>query len=267
MILQRNGSQAICGGAGQIAWYLAAALYWESDRSSYLPEGKTNMEHPTTILAMPIFPLNVVLFPGMPLSLHIFEERYKLMIGRCLAGNRAFGVTLRRPGAVQLGNEMPHEIGTIAQIVQHVELADGCYNLVTRGTSRYQILEQHRESGYLTAHVALLAEEEDDPHLLAPLCAQVEASFIGLIDDLAALTQVQREPIAFPEDPTAASYLVAHYLPIYPWEKQRLLEAYSTDARLIEAWRLLRRERGLLREFGTAPAIYQLEGEQLLQPN
>jgi Lon protease-like protein len=225
------------------------------------------MDKPATILELPIFPLNVVLFPGMPLPLHIFEERYKLMIERCLEGNRSFGVTLMRPGAVEGAGDIPHEIGTVARIVRHVRMEDGRYNLVTRGTSRYQMLNMRYESGYLTAQVELLDEEEQDPRVLEVLRAVVEDEFDNFLDDLAELTNIQREPIVFPDDSTAASYLVAHYLPIYNWEKQRLLESFSTDARLAEERRILGRERGMIREFGAAPVIYQVEGGPSLLPN
>ena len=76
------------------------------------------MERRATILELPIFPLGTVLFPGMPLPLHIFEERYKRMIGRCLDGDRAFGVTLLKSGREVGGPAIPHEVGTIARIVQ-----------------------------------------------------------------------------------------------------------------------------------------------------
>ena len=202
----------------------------------------------------------------MPLPLHIFEERYKLMIGRCLEGNRSFGVTLARPDPVEGPGGIPHEIGTVARIVRHVRMDDGRYNLVTRGTSRYQVLDSRYESGYLTARVELLDEEEHDPRLLDLLRAAVEDEFDGFLDDLAELTNIQREPIVFPDDPTAASYLVAHYLPVYNGEKQHLLEAFSTDARLAEERRILGRERGMIREFGAAPAIYRVEdGPPILQ--
>ncbi len=226
------------------------------------------MEQPTTILTIPIFPLNVVLFPGMPLPLHIFEERYKAMIARCLEGNRTFGVALVSPGVTPHNREVPYTVGTVARIVRHIRMDDGRYNLVTRGTSRFQILESQYELEYLTAQVELLSEEEQDSRGLEILRANVEEQFEGMLDDLATVTNTQREPLAFPDDPTAASYLVAHYLPIYPWEKQRLLEAFSTDMRLLEEQRLLRRERGMFREFGAAPAIYQVQGAAaLLQDN
>lgn len=222
------------------------------------------MDKPATILELPIFPLDLVLFPGMPLPLHIFEDRYKLMIERCLEGNRSFGVTLLRAGDP---GGIPHEVGTVARIIRHVRMEDGRYNIVTRGNARYQMLDSRHESGYLTARVELLEEEELDLHQLAQLRATVEDEFDGFIDDLTDLTETQREPILFPDNPTAASYLVAHYLPIYNWEKQRLLEASSTDVRLIEERRILARERGMIQEFGTAPAIFRADDGPPILPN
>lgn len=225
------------------------------------------MDKPATILELPIFPLELVLFPGMPLPLHIFEDRYKLMIERCLEGNRSFGVTLLRAGSAEGPGGIPYEIGTVARIIRHVRTEDGRYNIVTRGNARYQMLDSRYESGYLTARVELLEEEELDPRQLAQLRATIEDEFDGFIDDLTDLTETQREPLLFPDNPTTASYLVAHYLPIYNWEKQRLLEATSTDVRLFEERRILARERGMIQEFGTAPAIFRAEDEPLILPN
>jgi Lon protease-like protein len=65
---------------------------------------------------LPIFPLNVVLFPGMPLPLHIFEERYKSMINRCIQAGHAFGVVLIREGQEVGPPARPHDVGTTAVI-------------------------------------------------------------------------------------------------------------------------------------------------------
>ena len=65
---------------------------------------------------LPLFPLNVVLFPGMVLPLHIFEPRYRLMIRRCIEQGSPFGVVLVQPDSVQ-GEEHPYQIGTLAHIM------------------------------------------------------------------------------------------------------------------------------------------------------
>ena len=217
------------------------------------------MEQRATILELPIFPLGTVLFPGMPLPLHIFEERYKRMIQRCLDGDRAFGVTLLKSGREVGGPATPHEIGTIARIVRAVKFDDGRFDLRTRGASRYHILDSSYEDGYLTARVELIDEEELNLSDLTRLRATVEDQFEQYFVELAELTGTKLDALTLPEDPTAAAYFVAHYLPVYTWEKQRLLEAFSTDLRLHEELRLLRRERGMIREFGALPPIYQID--------
>ena len=220
------------------------------------------MDLPET-LELPIFPLGVVLFPGMPLPLHIFEERYRAMIQRCLEERQGFGVVLLRDGQAEQPGGIPYEIGTVARIVRHVRLDDGRYNILTRGLRRFQILASRLDAaGYLTAQVALLEEDEQDRRHLATLHAMLEDECDAFVQDLVALTNSRIEPPPFPAAPTTASYHVAHYLPIYTWEKQRLLEATSTDLRLAEELRIVRRERGMLREFGVAPAIFQIEDGQ-----
>ena len=222
------------------------------------------MDKQQTIVEMPIFPLGrTVLFPGATLALHIFEERYKEMIGRCLAGDRHFGVALLREGVEVGGEAIPYEIGTVAQIVRAIKMKDGRYNLVTRGASRFQLLSSsYEDAGYLTGQVELLTEEEYDHQRLVEQQPAVQASFVRFAGELAQLSGAKLDTIDFPDDPTGLSYFVAEHLPIYAWEKQRLLEASSTDVRLDELVRLLRRERGMLREFGAIPVTARLESSQ-----
>src|SRR5205814_5524803 len=86
---------------------------------------------------MALFPLNTVLFPGMPLPLHIFEERYKLMIGRCLEEERPFGVVLIQSGPEVGGTAVPHRVGTTAHIAAVRRLDDGRMNLIAIGQERF----------------------------------------------------------------------------------------------------------------------------------
>ena len=86
---------------------------------------------------IPLFPLNVVLFPGMMLPLHIFEDRYKLMIKECLASEQSFGVVLAKskyaqaPNVANLYSSDLHEVGTTAHITAVENLKDGRMNLIT----------------------------------------------------------------------------------------------------------------------------------------
>lgn len=226
------------------------------------------MEQQTTILDIPLFPLELVLYPGMTLPLHIFEARYRRMVGHCLEQDGPFGVVLSGAG----DEATPRAVGTVAQIVKSMRMADGRYNLITRGASRFQVLESgpHR-SGYLTARVGLLTEAEHDRGRLAALQASVQRRFTRFIGDYARLTGSTLEPFGFPDDPTGVSYFVASHLPIELSEKQRLLEAPSTDARLTGEQRILGRERDILRLFATARAPYEPEEVEeyriVLSPN
>jgi Lon protease-like protein len=91
---------------------------------------------------LPLFPLNTVLFPGMPLPLRIFEERYKLMIRFCIENNQPFGVVLIRQGLEALGRlAEPYEIGCTARIIEVEPLAKGQMNISTLGEKRFRICQ------------------------------------------------------------------------------------------------------------------------------
>ena len=137
------------------------------------------MGQQATILDIPLFPLNTVLFPGMTLPLHIFEDRYKRMIAVCLEQGRSFGVVLIKSGAEVGGEAIPYDVGTVARIVQAVPMADGRYNILTQGAARFQVLESRYQSGYLTARVELLDEEELGAHPLREIRGRLDAGRRG----------------------------------------------------------------------------------------
>ena len=92
-------------------------------------------------MEIPLFPLNTVLFPGAMLPLHIFEERYKLMVGRCIERGEPFGVVLIRSGLEVGGPAQPHEVGTTVRITRVERLDDGRMNLITLGVQRFRVRE------------------------------------------------------------------------------------------------------------------------------
>lgn len=105
---------------------------------------------------LPLFRLNVVLFPGTPLPLHIFEPRYEEMIGECIDGNSLFGVVL----AVGQGIA---EMGCTAEIVAVTkQYSDGRLDIVTEGRKRFQVLRLNHERSFLRAEVSVV---EDEPSL------------------------------------------------------------------------------------------------------
>src|SRR6266550_9480914 len=113
---------------------------------------------------LPLFPLNVVLFPGVVLPLHIFEPRYRQMIADCQEQTTPFGIVLARPESQPLLEE-PYPVGTMAEIRELDQLEDGRYILMAIGVQRFRILSQHRERPYLSGLVELyedVAEPAED---------------------------------------------------------------------------------------------------------
>jgi len=116
-------------------------------------------------IELPLFPLNVVLFPGADLPLHIFEARYRLMINECYQQEKPFGVVLARSQSQQMREE-PYPIGTMADILALSRMDDGRMNLIARGGQRFRILDQHREKPYLTGIVEVYKDlPEPEPVL------------------------------------------------------------------------------------------------------
>src|SRR5438105_7911783 len=88
---------------------------------------------------IPLFPLSVVLFPHMPLALHIFEERYRQMMRDCRVAGTSFGVVAIREGREVGDGAVPYEVGTLAQIHECETLPDGRYKLRVEGASRFRV--------------------------------------------------------------------------------------------------------------------------------
>jgi Lon protease-like protein len=165
-----------------------------------------------------LFPLDVVLFPGTPLPLHIFEPRYKEMVAECLAQNRTFGVVR----ALEQGLA---EIGCTAEIVTIVkEYADGRLDLVTEGRKRFQLLAVNQERLYLQAEVLLI---EDAPGVARPADT---ARAIQLHSQLLAAAGAQQD--ISDVDHSLLSFHLAGSLPLDLDFKQKLLALRSESERL-----------------------------------
>lgn len=177
---------------------------------------------------LPLFPLpEVVLFPAIPLPLHIFEFRYRIMMNTILESDRRFGVVMFDPTQGKVAS-----VGCCAEIIQHQRLPDDRMKMITLGQQRFRVLEPVREKPYL---VGLVEWIEDNPPEkdLKPLATEVEA----LLRDVVRLSsKLMDQSIKLPEDipslPTELSYWVASNLYGVPAEQQALLEMQDTAARL-----------------------------------
>ena len=181
---------------------------------------------------LPLFPLQLVLFPGMLLPLNIFEERYKLMIGRCLEEQTSFGVVLIRSGDEVGGPAEPHEMGASAGIVRSRRLEDGRMNLVVRGERRFRIDRLDHSEPYLMGAVTYLESEETDAPEAEEEAQRAAALFAEQFRLVMAITGQWVRRLDLPNDPDRLADFVAHQIEISPATKQELLETLSVPARL-----------------------------------
>jgi hypothetical protein len=229
------------------------------------------MSETVKVIELPLFPLDVVLFPGQVLPLHIFEDRYRLMIGRCLAEDRPFGVALIRQGREPGAPTTPHDVGTIARIIDTTRLASGALDIVTVGTERFRIRQLLFDQPYLRGEVEVLtlAASVDTEQLqrLTARVGELVQRYIKLVAHAAGL-KIQIETM--PDGPQHMGYLAAIAMQIENREKQALLVSDSVGQILADEMRLLRRENALLGwmvEHRGWPARVQIGPSGMLLPN
>jgi uncharacterized protein len=205
------------------------------------------MEDLTEVIELPLFPLNTVLFPGQVLPLHIFEDRYRLMIRRCLAEDTPFGVVLIRQGREVGESAEPHLIGTVARIVESSHLPDGTMNILTVGTERFRIRRLYHDQPYLRGEVeSFPMPEPSDVEALTGLAERVRAQIRRYIELIAQAAGLQIQVGEIPETPQQVGYLAAVAMQVENAEKQALLNSASLPNILAEEMILLRRENALL---------------------
>jgi len=188
---------------------------------------------------LPLFALKTVLFPGTPLPLHVFEERYKLMIGRCIEEKASFGAVLIRSGEEVGGPAEPHEIGTSARITHVQRLPEGRMNLLVLGQRRFRIGGLDRSEPYLLGDVEYLCSEEADAPGAEEEAQRVAALFGEQLRLVMAVSGQWMRRVGLPGEPDRLADFVAGHLGLPPPTKQELLETLSVPARL-------RREADLL---------------------
>ncbi len=185
---------------------------------------------PEDLFRVPLFPLSVVLFPGMALPLHIFEPRYREMTSQCLADSAPFGVVLALSESGQT-QDVQARVGTLARIVHSQELPDGRYNLLAVGMRRFEVVEICQDRSYLTALVRPYVDEADaapDPRVSVEDAQEALRRYLRVVMTLVGGEDRQ---IDIPDDPDDLSFLIGMCL-TDDAEKQKLLEMTSTASRL-----------------------------------
>ena len=188
---------------------------------------------------LPLFPLRTVLFPRMPLSLRIFEERYKLMIGRCLETNAPFGVVLIRSGEEVDGPAEPYDVGTTARIARVQRLEEGRMNLVALGQQRFRIERLDTSEPYLSGDVEYVQSEDIDTPEAEEEAQRVAALFGEQFRLVMTLSGQWVRRLDLPTEPDLLADFVAHQLEVPSATKQELLETLSVPGRLRRVAELL----------------------------
>lgn len=176
---------------------------------------------------LPLFPLHTVLFPGMQMELHIFEERYKQMINKCQQDKSPFGIVLIKDGR-EAGDPLvkPVMVGCTAQVTDVHVLPDGRMNITIRGQERFQIQQIYRDLPYLSCEVKYFPLNSDEPIYIRKRAKKLRHLIIQYLRILEEVGQFQFDADYIPQNPVDIVYISAIILQTDIEKKQTLLETH-----------------------------------------
>ena len=193
----------------------------------------------------------------MPLALHIFEQRYKLMIGECIESRRPFGVVLIKQGVESLGPAAePHMVGCVAQITQVQRLVEGRMNIAAIGRERFRILSLYRDAPYLIGQVEEFPLTSWEPERLTSTAGLLRPWIARYMNELSLIEGVDLDPEQIPDEPVELAYFAATLLQIPAEQKQTLLSADQAAEMLAEMQPIYRRELSFVKHM-----LRQLPGD------
>jgi uncharacterized protein len=186
-----------------------------------------------------IFPLGTVLFPGAPLPLKIFEQRYIEMTKTCLRDDRPFGVCLIKEGREVGDPAVPQAVGCLAKIEQWDMPQMGMFQLLARGGDRFRLLESHAAKNGLITGVVERLPPDSPADLVDDACRRVLEMIIERVD-----ANRFEKPFRL-DDASWVGFRLAEILPLDMRTKQELLEMTEAAQRLSRI-RVLLTEEGLI---------------------
>lgn len=182
---------------------------------------------------LPLFPLNTVLFPGMQLKLHIFEERYKMMINECIQDQNPFGVVLIKEGQEALAPlAKPYEVGCTAHITDVQRLPYDRMNIVATGQRRFRLNHIKKETPYLLGDVDFFSPTIANERLSRHYSRHLRPMIIDYLKVLSEIGEIQFNADHIPNDPKSLAHIAAILLQCENPLKQELLEADETSSLL-----------------------------------
>ncbi len=200
------------------------------------------MDRVRGVRELPLFPLPLVLFPGVPLPLHIFEPRYRQMLNDVRASNNFFGLSYFDSSVSEKELPPPGHVGCMAEVGESQPLPDGRSNILTVGLIRYRV-EDYVERGdpYLVGRVTFFEDEDEDENVLGESSRQVADVFTRIARAVRIINDERTNlPDISDTDPQRLSFLVAAAIEIDVEVKQELLELRSTSTRLERLSEMLR---------------------------
>ena len=183
---------------------------------------------------LPLFPLPVVLFPGVPMPLHIFEPRYREMLSDIRVTDSLFGLSYFDPSTSNKEIPPTGHVGCVAEVTEVQALPDGRSNVLTLGLIRYRVEEYvEGDEPYLVARVSFLEDEEEDEEALNESARAVAETFTRIARAVRILNDERASlPDISDTEPQRLSFLVAAAMEIETDVKQELLELCYTSERL-----------------------------------
>jgi uncharacterized protein len=197
---------------------------------------------------LPLFPLNTVLFPGMPITLHIFEARYRLMVQYCLDHNEPFGVVLIKRGVEANGPAAePHLVGCVAEIAQATRLEGGLFDIIAVGQERFRIYSLRTDQPYLVGVVEMVPLQMGQPDELERPAHRLRPWVERYLTVMAQASEVELDTSQLPEEPLSLAYLAATLVQAPAEDKQRLLNLDDPQQLLGALCTLYQREIAILK--------------------
>jgi uncharacterized protein len=204
---------------------------------------------------IPVFPLDHVLLPGLPLPLHIFEPRYRQMLADIEASRAGFGIVALSRGSETSADVDFAKIGTLAEILEKEPYPDGSCDLLTVGSRRFRIVDVDSSAKpYLQAQVEWLTEDDGD--LPADLALTVTALFGRYSQVLSDVSDRDRD-VELVGDPVRLSYEVAARVQLPVSQRQKLLAMPTAADRLLACLIVMRREITLIEQTRSVPVALQ----------
>lgn len=192
---------------------------------------------------LPLFPLALVLFPGVPVPLHIFEPRYRQMLEDIQAGNSLFGLSYFDVSSSNQDMPAVGSIGCVAKVTETQAFPDGRSNILTVGVIRYRI-EDYVDRGdpYLVVRVSYFEDEAENNEAIRDSSREVAEKFTRIARAVRIINDERANlPNISDTDPERLSFLVAAALEVDAEMKQELLELRSTSERLKRLHHILER--------------------------